>query len=110
MAANDVDFSSSPRKAKRVKTDHDPHNNSPTSSIMLRPESTSSADPMDESIPDAVMPLLNQSHSQANASYDSLSKEAECGITEFVSPDLFGFTGILKKRYAAARCYYCFVS
>ena len=26
------------------------------------------------------------------------SKEAECGITEFVSPDLVGFTGVLKKR------------
>lgn len=28
------------------------------------------------------------------------SKEAACGITEFVSPDLLGFSGILKKRYA----------
>ena len=27
-----------------------------------------------------------------------LSKEAECGITEFVSPNLPGFTGVLKKR------------
>lgn len=27
-----------------------------------------------------------------------LSKEAQCGITEFVSPDLPGFTGVLKKR------------
>ena len=29
--------------------------------------------------------------------YDS--KEAACGITEFVSRDLLGFSGILKKRY-----------
>lgn len=28
------------------------------------------------------------------------SKDAACGITEFVSPDLLGFSGILKKRYA----------
>ena len=28
-----------------------------------------------------------------------LSKEAEVGIVEFVSPDLPGFSGILKKRY-----------
>ena len=30
---------------------------------------------------------------------DVYSKEAACGITEFVSPDLMGFSGILKKRY-----------
>ncbi|KAL9044759.1 MAG: hypothetical protein Q9214_002125 [Letrouitia sp. 1 TL-2023] len=30
---------------------------------------------------------------------DRPNKEAECGITEFVSPDLPGFSGILKKRY-----------
>lgn len=33
-------------------------------------------------------------------SSDTLDKEAVCGITEFVSPDLPGFTGVLKKRYA----------
>ena len=26
------------------------------------------------------------------------SKEAECGITEYVNPNLPGFTGVLKKR------------
>lgn len=31
---------------------------------------------------------------------DQQAKEAASGITEFVSPDLLGFTGILKKRYA----------
>ena len=31
---------------------------------------------------------------------DCYSKEAACGITEFVSPDLLGFSGTLKKRYA----------
>ncbi|KAL9607522.1 MAG: hypothetical protein Q9167_007570 [Letrouitia subvulpina] len=30
---------------------------------------------------------------------DRPHKETECGITEFVSPDLPGFSGILKKRY-----------
>ena len=29
-----------------------------------------------------------------------LAKEADVGITEFVSPDLSGFSGILKKRFA----------
>ncbi|KAL9098034.1 MAG: hypothetical protein Q9187_009747 [Circinaria calcarea] len=37
---------------------------------------------------------LQQEHHESQ-----LSKEAEVGITEFVSPDLPGFTGILKKRY-----------
>ena len=36
---------------------------------------------------------------------DRFSKEAACGITEFVSPDLLGFSGILKKRYACLGCY-----
>lgn len=36
---------------------------------------------------------LQQEHHESQ-----LSKEAEVGITEFVSPDLLGFTGILKKR------------
>lgn len=30
---------------------------------------------------------------------DRLDKEAQCGITEYVSPDLPGFRGVLKKRY-----------
>ena len=36
----------------------------------------------------------------ADATDNPYSKEAACGITEFVSPDLLGFSGILKKRYA----------
>ena len=30
---------------------------------------------------------------------DKLDKEAQCGIIQYVSPNLPGFTGILKKRY-----------
>lgn len=30
--------------------------------------------------------------------HDQFCKELECGITEFVRPELPGFTGILKKR------------
>lgn len=41
----------------------------------------------------------------ADAPDDRYSKEAACGITEFVSPDLLGFSGILKKRYACLGCY-----
>ena len=35
----------------------------------------------------------------AGALDDRYNKEAACGITEFVSPDLLGFSGILKKRF-----------
>lgn len=37
---------------------------------------------------------------------DRYSKEAACGITEFVSPDLLGFSGMLKKRYTYSTCYH----
>lgn len=33
-----------------------------------------------------------------DAAHDQFCKELECGITEFVSPELPGFTGTLKKR------------
>lgn len=32
------------------------------------------------------------------ALHDQVDKEVACGITEFVCPDLLGFTGVLKKR------------
>lgn len=35
----------------------------------------------------------------ADAPDDTSSKEAACGITEFVCPNLMAFSGILKKRY-----------
>ena len=35
----------------------------------------------------------------ADAPENGDDKEAACGITEFVSPHLLGFSGILKKRY-----------
>ena len=42
----------------------------------------------------------------ADALDDGYSKEAACGITEFVSPHLLGFSGVLKKRYAYFDCYH----
>lgn len=101
---NDTSFSSSPRTIKRLKTEHDSTDYSPIS-LMPRPESVSPPNAKRESTLEQVMPLLNPSHGRAEASFDNMAKEAECGITEFVSPDLFGFTGVLKKRYVAAWCY-----
>lgn len=40
-----------------------------------------------------ALALQQQKHHESQ-----LGKEAEVGITEFVSPDLPGFNGILKKR------------
>lgn len=101
---NDTSFSSSPRTTKRLKTEHDLLDASPIS-LMPRPDSGLPPNAKRESTLEQVMPLLNPSHGQMEASYDNMTKEAECGITEFVSPDLFGFTGVLKKRYVAAWCY-----
>ncbi len=43
--------------------------------------------------------LASTEVSRASSAADvQLQKEAEVGITEFVSPDLPGFTGTLKKR------------
>lgn len=41
---------------------------------------------------DMADPLADHSTSE------QMNNEARCGITELVSPDLMGFTGILKKR------------
>lgn len=53
--------------------------------------------------PDETMdhPLIDHSLARDETSSPEkfIDKEVECGITEFVSPDLTGFTGILKKRY-----------
>lgn len=36
----------------------------------------------------------------SKSSGEEHAREGACGITEFVSTDLLGFSGILKKRYA----------
>lgn len=42
---------------------------------------------------------VNDASTLLSAADIQLKKETEVGITEFVSPDLPGFTGILKKRF-----------
>ncbi|MCJ1262370.1 hypothetical protein MMC22_002240 [Lobaria immixta] len=56
-------------------------------------------DAMDPKVASHVEPFTDLPNNQEDASHEQLRKEAECGITEFVSPELPGFTGILKKRY-----------
>lgn len=59
-------------------------------------------DAMDPKVASQVEPFTDLPGNQEDASHEQLRKEAECGITEFVSPELPGFTGILKKRYYAS--------
>ena len=42
---------------------------------------------------------MQESPAGTHTGGDRLEKEAACGITEYVSPDSLGFSGILKKRY-----------
>lgn len=63
---------------------------------------------MDDTLPSAmgdIEPAVEVTDDHQVASQDQLHKEFECGITEFVSPELQGFSGILKKRYRA-----CFIA
>ncbi len=80
---DDIDSPTSPRK--KIKIEH-------TSSI------AESTDTMNTVMVGAapIHPL------QAKAGSEQIEKEEACGITEFVSPDLLGFSGILKKRYTSS--------
>ena len=69
----DINLPSSPRKKLKMDTDSTP--NAVLGDITLQ-QNSSSQEPPDL----------------------QLSKEAQVGITEFVSSDLPGFNGLLKKR------------
>ena len=43
-------------------------------------------------------------HELSIASHEEYTKDTTYGITEFVSTNLLGFSGILKKRYAFSDC------
>ncbi|KAL8969013.1 MAG: hypothetical protein Q9197_004571 [Variospora fuerteventurae] len=44
-------------------------------------------------------PVQNPTAMNPSGGEDRLDKEARCGITQYVSPHLPGFVGVLKKRY-----------
>lgn len=80
LAMEDSELLQSPRKRQRLSDDHS-----------------------DQLSQTASVPAMASEHVQDAGAPQSihneqLSKEAEVGITEFVSPDLSGFVGILKKR------------
>ena len=53
---------------------------------------------MDDIAETVVKAMPDAPPTQEDGPDTRLSKEAECGITEYVSPNLPGFTGVLKKR------------
>ena len=78
-AMDDTELQASPRK--KLKTEHLSLDGTMEDTVAAPNELMPDGPPIEEDGPDTC-----------------LSKEAECGITEFVSPDLPGFTGVLKKR------------
>lgn len=72
------DISTSPRKKLKLEHHTSIH---PAMEPSILPQVEDMADPLSDHNND-----------------EQLSKEARCGITELVSPQLVGFTGILKKR------------
>ena len=69
----------------------------------LKPNHPTTDGTVDDAMDSTVAPLeksiADVPGNQQGTTHEQLRKEAECGITEFVSPELRGFTGILKKRY-----------
>ena len=50
--------------------------------------------------PNSAMTAASQELQGSHSPDQQHEKEIRCGITEFVSPDSLGFSGVLKKRYA----------
>jgi len=99
---------------KRIHTHADMDDTDPPATPTKKPKLEQTSTSTDVAMEDAQAELHTSADTQsavpanhpqggmleAAQPIDQLNKEAACGITEFVSPDLLGFTGILKKRYA----------
>ncbi|MCJ1393339.1 hypothetical protein MMC18_006212 [Xylographa bjoerkii] len=81
----DQDILSSPRKRLKMDTE--------AMDVDRKPEMHPKLIPSDHKTSSSVAKPSVDPHSM------QLHKEEDVGITEFISPDLPGFTGILKKRY-----------
>ncbi|CAL8574406.1 hypothetical protein XPA_000366 [Xanthoria parietina] len=79
---DDNDLSTSPRKK------HKAHHHMDKTAMTDKPASD---------VPPAT--LTQPATGDAGHEKERLDKEVQCGIIEYVSPHLPGFTGILKKRY-----------
>ncbi|KAI9730192.1 MAG: hypothetical protein M1834_005956 [Cirrosporium novae-zelandiae] len=83
-----MDSEDLPRKRQKLSNEH-------------TLESTTESASADVSMEDAshVQAPLEEANTQ-NIMDEQRDKEAEAGITEYIKPDIPGFAGILKKRYA----------
>lgn len=78
---------------KRLKVSQEPDASSTAQSLNDTPDTPSSQLQLTENLP---------TRNSASAENAQRMKEEEVGITHFVSPDISGFSGILKKRLALA--------
>jgi hypothetical protein len=89
-AIDELEFPSSPRK--KVKLDNAQENVVVNSNLNL-----SISKPLEPSTT-TTQSSLATNEATMDGHNDQLQKEAEVGITEFISPHLPGFHGVLKKR------------
>lgn len=66
--------------------------------VSQEPDTSSTVQPLND------IPLTESLPTRSSGSTEDIQKmkEIEVGITHFVSPDIPGFSGILKKRWALA--------
>jgi tRNA pseudouridine13 synthase len=84
----DREFPEEEAPRKRVKISVDPADDQPNVGVPIPATKDSPLRKQPRSADESQTPLADV----------QAMKEAEVGITKFVSPDLPGFTGILKKR------------
>jgi len=78
--------------------DEDP--TSPRKKMKVEHSIQPTANNMTLSDPPNILPIKMPALSDSTVYYfNKAGKEAECGITEFVSPELLGFRGTMKTRY-----------
>ena len=98
---DDADIPTSPRKKLKVEhtTVHDMDDPFPSTTPVVTEETP--GDGYRKVLEGHVKVSVQSTHEQDESEREELStqeKEIASGITEYVRPDLPGFTGILKKR------------
>lgn len=102
---DEPELPTSPRK--KLKVEEPSFEGNFVDTVMLSPESPSvnphhGHQEAPNDLPSKQIPIAPEAQLAMTDTIDNIddryNKEAACGITEFVSPDLLGFSGILKKR------------
>jgi len=94
--ATSLDNDVKPTMLNHQTHDHRVHA-SPTHSASSHPGIATTTTPS-HAVMHASGIMAAASAAQNEALDDQVGKETACGITEFVCPELLGFTGIMKKR------------